>query len=458
MARRLHSASSVELGERCEYAYALTYLEGLREPEVEWLDIESGRVHVLPRGVRVTDPDKQCTPGQRSKSLGTAVHKTNECWYQHAPQPYADGSLPMKVALSGRGFLPHPDACHTIQVEHAIGKEPSGYTEADIAKGKLPTGLRVHGVLFGGKRDLVVQASHAELKRIGITSSAGGVVLVDYKTTSSIASYAKDEAELKANVQCCLYTLDVCEEFDLGWVPARWLYHETKLVRRALPIDVAVTRDQAFEVLAPAARKARELDELTEIAQATKNPRACPAFGGCSFHIQRGGPCDAYVPLSVLLNQDRKAHTKMDPKLQAKFDAAKAKFGNKGAAATTSATVAKAEPKPAAPKPDVVVVDDTKNEEFVEPADHPETEAPETDAPQAEAPEAEAPPATEEPKAKPKAKRGAAKTTTSVAEPGSKVAALLALQSTLAEKQAAVDVATAERDAVIQQIAEVAAA
>jgi len=76
--RPYHSPSSLALGARCEYAWALRYVAGIRDVEIEWDDIASGRVKVVPAGEPITDPKRQCRAKQRSASLGKAMHRVGE--------------------------------------------------------------------------------------------------------------------------------------------------------------------------------------------------------------------------------------------------------------------------------------------------------------------------------------------------------------------------------------------
>ena len=53
MPRAYHSPSSIDLGRRCEYAWALCYIAKLREPDVDYRDIESKRIKAWARALAV---------------------------------------------------------------------------------------------------------------------------------------------------------------------------------------------------------------------------------------------------------------------------------------------------------------------------------------------------------------------------------------------------------------------
>jgi hypothetical protein len=155
MPRAHHSVSSVALGTRCERAWALCYLDGLRAREVPWAAIEAGA---------------PCTPRERSASLGVAVHACQEAWYlgeagaelrggRALPGP---ASLPMQIAQSARAHLPRPSECLSVEVESKVDVE-------------------LCGVRWLGFRDLVATASPAECARLGLPE---GLVLYDHKTTA----------------------------------------------------------------------------------------------------------------------------------------------------------------------------------------------------------------------------------------------------------------------------------
>jgi hypothetical protein len=268
------------------------------------------------------------TPKQRSGALGTAGHAVLEAWYEgRAP---AWDSYPGRVVEAGRHLLPRPDAVRAI-VEGPIGAEPIPYPTPPTDD-RPTVGFRFGGVLWVGFRDLLAFGG-AELRRLGIVAD---VALFDYKTTASIARYAKDATALTADLQCNLYALATMAELDALTLRARWVYFETKKVRRAAPVDVTITRTAAEERVYAAADLARELDKIERSVDAPQNVNACEDYGGCSYHSSKGGPCNAVRSVGRLLQLTRKKTMALTEEQKAKF----AKFGKKDgdAPATTAET------------------------------------------------------------------------------------------------------------------------
>lgn len=375
---------------RCQHAWALQYIAGIREPDVPWSAIAAGAPH---------------TSRQRSTALGKEIHGRFETWQRGGFPNWKD--LPGQIALSGAHFVPHPSLVVSANVEQPIGRVP--LPPDPTARPDAPkVGLHLHGVMWAGFKDLVVSAPE-EFDRLGL-HCPDEVLLVDYKSSANIARYALTPAELRTDVQASLYVIDVCERYDIVQVPARWLYLETKSVRRAEPRDARLSLERAYEILDPPARLARQLDLLERVSDAPKNPARCGDYGGCPHHMSRGGTCDARQSLSALVPaRIRKAEPMaLSPELKKKFD----EIAKKKAAAEAEAD----EPE-----------SDTTEEET--------TDETETDA-EEEKPVAKAP--SLKPKA-PAAKPGKKPSAKSPTPATGKVGQILAKQSELADAQAAVD-------------------
>ena len=395
MARRYHSASSIKLGQRCPRAWAYAYIAGLREPDVDWAEIEAGRI---------------VPPRVRSLSLGKAVHAMGEAYFGGMRAPYAWQSLPGQIFASGIGALPLPAACDEIEVERPIG---------DVAVEGAPGGrvLELHGVRWAGCRDLAVR-------------QAGAWLQVDYKTTASLARYALTPEALRDDLQCAIYVVDLARRLGLSEVACRWLYLETKAVRRAMPIDVVVPLEHAIKIVEPAAALARELDTLERVDDAEQILTACYDYGGCQYHASAGGPCETVRSVGAYFEREKGKRTTMalDPSLLAKFQA----------------LPAPAQPAPAQPAPAPVA---TFGAPAPAPAERPKRRRPPKAQPEpAPAPEPEPAPAPEPPPAP------------NVATATGFAAALLELHAELAEAEAAVMAAIERRGVVLSRIAAAVAA
>jgi len=292
--RLYHSPSSLALGDRCPRAWFYQYVAGIREPRVLWRDIAH---YVADRDGKAwrdpADASKWIPSRARSTALGTEMHKRHEARYLGARVDWSD--VPGAIALSGLHFLPQPDRAR-VKVEAPIGTAAIvGAAESHAP----PVGFRVAGILWAGFRDLVAYAPE-EWTRLGVHASAGWA-LVDYKSSADIARYALTAAELKVDFAANLYALATMEELGLSWLPARWVYFETKRRRYAEPRDAAISKRDAFETVAAGSERARALDAITTEASATQNTNACEEYGGCPHHHSRGGPCDARRSLLSLL-------------------------------------------------------------------------------------------------------------------------------------------------------------
>ena len=313
--RAYHSPSSIALARRCERAWAGVYLEGRRDPRIAYEECTKD------------------TPSRiRASSLGVAVHAVLER-YVRGERPDWFASLPAQVALSGLHHMPNPAL---IPAGRSFPEEPIG--DVPLPPGgeahAPPVAMRHAGILWAGYRDWLVAPPTRELARLGVIAPDGWV-LYDYKSTSDIARWALTPAKLASDVQASLYALDVSALIGgVRLVPARWLYLETKAVRRSHPVDALIEISHAQDTIGPCAELARKLDTLASAEDAQPNPLACSDYGppgknNCPHARVNGGTCDAKRSLATLikLNQKPKKETQvmpMDPETKARFDAARA--------------------------------------------------------------------------------------------------------------------------------------
>jgi hypothetical protein len=135
----------------------------------------------------------------------------------------------------------------------------------------------------------------------------------------------------------------------------RWLYLETKKVRRALPVDACIRAVDAKARVEEYADKARRLDTITTVEDAEMNTGACGEYGGCYYHVSNGGPCNARRSIGGLIQArvPKKDTTRMalDPTAQNAFDKFKKTNGTGGAAASAPPAEQEAETREAIPGP-----------------------------------------------------------------------------------------------------------
>jgi hypothetical protein len=339
--RLYHSPSSLALGDEskdgCERAWAYRYIEGLHSPEIAWADIASGKVRVLKPGEALTDPRRECTAKQKGAALGAALHKIGERFYRRMSVNWT--SLPGQIFTSGIHLLPRPEECSWVEVEAEIGR-------AAIQSKHLRHALDLDGLLLAGKRDLTARA--ARWCKLQGFRTAGGLILFDYKSTSNILKWAKSADEIRDDVQFCAYALDLMQRYGLSELTGRWIYFETKDIRRAIAVDVTVSRAHAEKIIRSQIPLVRHLDTIQSVADARCNLEACSKFGhpdyvNCQYHECNGGPCTAHKSLSDRIKaQERKTETMADTEADKKKAEFAARLAQRKAELEAAKTGAKA--------------------------------------------------------------------------------------------------------------------
>jgi hypothetical protein len=388
-----HSPSSIKLAQKCRHAWALCYLDGIREPEVTWDDIASGRVE--PRG------------GQRSKAIGTQVHTWAEAWLVRpvTPAELARATLAVASRLSRGTSLAVQGTRTSVSVidwESAPGRvlealipllPPKGSVAPEHIETRID--LVVDGVKFKGYADMMFATDAA-------TAAGLRPVVYDHKTTRDIAKYAllpdavaqtlpkpppraglhprireslervDGDRSLKNDLQACVYALaSVRRHRDSAkgssHVPRRvtpgtpsvvckWNYGETDATRlrkgqtvRSLPVVQVIEADHAEAVVRDAAAFAKTLAQYTTSDEAPKNPLACGDYGGCWYRSE--GHCKTPRPYGTLIRIEEiraqeKAHMAAAKSFKDLVAANKA-AGAKPAPAKTAPAKAASKAKPA---------------------------------------------------------------------------------------------------------------
>jgi hypothetical protein len=271
MPRDYHSPSSIELGLRCDAAWARTYIDGVKDPDREW-------------------DDATADPRQRAAGLGKAAHAILEDHYQFAP-----------AEVMGARWDEKPGQLALALLTHAPQRGPGIVAEGEVM-------FEWAGITWKGMIDLVDETA----------PGTGAPIVYDWKTTSNIASWAKDRTTLEADVAASVYAVRTAQRLHLSRsVPCRWVYAQTKGAMTTRPVDFVMQLDQAKRTLDRAADEARRLDAIESFDTAKKNPLACRAFGAiCMHHVSRGGPCSPgaseRVSLGARLVQIRKGRNMSD--------------------------------------------------------------------------------------------------------------------------------------------------
>lgn len=348
--RPYHSPSSIALGAQCQYAWARQYVDGAREPNLAWRDefTELRWDHGLGLFV-LPSTGERITAAQRGSALGLGLHATAERWYDPTRGEPDWAWFPGQVLASGKHLLPEPTAIERVRIEQEIGDQCLHVRES-VRDGAPTTFLEVAGIRWAGFVDLEAHGGD-ELRRLGI-NALDGVAVCDYKSTSSIERHALTPSELLANPQAALYAIAVGERLGLRSLPERWVYFESKKIRRSLAIDVTAELSRAYDVLGPCADLARTLDMISCSADAPKNPAksvtengvtipACNLYGppdriNCRHHQTNGGTCDyqgrRFGSVLHQISKKKEITTMTSEEKKAAFEAKKAELAAKKAA------------------------------------------------------------------------------------------------------------------------------
>lgn len=342
------SPSSISLGRRCKRRWAFRYIEGIKEPEIDYAYFTTpeaeAEVKTLPEMLRML------WYSMRSKALGKAVHAKLERYFLKRKVRWSDG--PGQIARAMADMLPHPDECEEIQTEHEITIDCSFY------------GGGIEPIVFSGVADLFVKVG-------------GYWRLYDYKSTKSLTNkfeevgynYVKTVDELREDEQAGLYSLHAMQKAKVDNIECEWVYGLTKGKAKAASTKFTMGRGRSERLVRALIKDA---DHLRSIIRSGKkamdlegNPEACSDFGRtCEHHITNGGPCAVKQSLGTQLVQIRK---KEESKAMAKSFTEQLKDAKKeaGSKATKSAA---AKSKAKAPK------DDEEEEEEEDEAEEEEEE------------------------------------------------------------------------------------
>jgi hypothetical protein len=392
MPRPYHSPSSIELADKCRKAWGLRYISGLRYNDAPWQPLPAyTEAFVWPDWVDLkviradTEKDRsgrtlaeRLIGRQHSSAFGTAMHSIGEGWFRGEDVDWQ--SDPGKVFLSGAHLLPHPSRCHEVRIEEPIGTVP--YTSKHLGETRL---LEVGGIRLMGYIDLEVLPFEEESARLGIPP---GWAVIDYKSTKDLKypvydfkgsddqRWAQKAEALKHDTQAALYAYAHAHSDRSIWhgmdpvqlafapdpcPPQRWVYFQTQGRPAARAVDVHTSYRDALARVHLMVEQAKVLDSLESIDQCIPNPSACPEYGGCEFHVSKGGPCTAERRLGAAVNQVVKLQQKRDTPMtitaptpaQTRFQqlAQQRRAGQAPAPAAAPPAAEAPPPAPAAPQP-----------------------------------------------------------------------------------------------------------
>ena len=209
-------------------------------------------------------------PKTKSQDVGTATHKQLE----HYLKTGEDVLGP--IARAGKDLLPDPGP--DLMLEWDIHFQPEASTDPKDPRRSEPR-LMICGVPLIGYIDVV--KPRFALCRPGL------VEVLDHKTTSSIADWAKTSEELRQDAQCVSYCewarvrFPQAEEFLFSHV-----YYQTKGRPRSIRVDVTHTKASLLEAWHLTENKIegmRAAARETDPKNVVHNPEACSAYGGCDY-------------------------------------------------------------------------------------------------------------------------------------------------------------------------------
>lgn len=255
-------------------------------------------------------------PPTKANEFGSHGHALYERYYRWLDVDWS-GPVGSVAAHALHTQLPYYESVHLARPELAIGGphwpewallRPDGDREILRPDGcrdgsKPGMAVLIDGAPFAGFSDLTVCLTNAEIDRIGArhATDARGFLLVDYKFTSDL-KYAKDADTLSQDTAAALYALDAIHRFSLDAIACRWSYAQTRGAHRAKPVDFALSKGQAYDVLASKVPLIRRLQTIRDVKDAPCNPDACYRYNQlCYQHVSRGGACQAEQRVSIAM-------------------------------------------------------------------------------------------------------------------------------------------------------------
>lgn len=348
--REQASPSALQTRAACERSWGHTYLEGRREPSLEWSVAE--KIPEPPkaeRGCSALAKDqayelKRAWNKVRRPALGHDVHALLAPWVTQHATPGVEGAWhpPMawreidwqsaagRIAQPATDVLPDPRSLAAVHTELAAECEaPEGWAHRRGCAADVSSVYVCHcWPKMPGYYDLIT------VERYEAALSTGGAVhrlryhLWDYKTTSSF-DWAKTEEELREDPQVLLYALHAMQTFDLHEIECSWIYLLTDPTKqpKSYVVSVVVTRAEAEAAVLELAESAAEaIDQIRQhkagrlrVVDLPQDISACKAYGGCVYHEAKGGPCSAKVSPGKALVQA----AALDAKIKARKSARK---------------------------------------------------------------------------------------------------------------------------------------
>lgn len=198
----------------------------------------------------------------KSAALGGKVHKQLENYLKTGEAPdYTELGNVGNIAASVLYLLPKPGT---------LGMKVEGYFKFQSPE---------TGIWYRGYKDVTLAPEPPGRPR---------PTVLDHKTTSSIASWAKTPEDLQEDTQAILYAYDELLKYpDADGVDLQWTYAQTKGALRGAPVRVTLTKSHVFSEFARIELGAKNIISTLELGP---NPMTlapswdrCTDYGGCPF-------------------------------------------------------------------------------------------------------------------------------------------------------------------------------
>ena len=168
--------------------------------------------------------------------------------------------------------------------KHLIRRGESQHIELQLPDQALGLSLDFAGVYLSGRIDLL-DCGTVHLDGEGAEVSEDTIEVLDWKTTSSIAAYAKSGAALLTDPQMVGYGLAVLNaDKHADRVRLSHVYFQTRGQKLAAKRTIVATRDHLegeHRRLTAVVSDMQRVSEISDASEVPKNLLACSAYGGC---------------------------------------------------------------------------------------------------------------------------------------------------------------------------------
>jgi hypothetical protein len=357
--REQASPSALQQYAACRRSWGERYLHGRRETSLEW---EYARqIPEPPKPVRgmsalakvEAEDTRKAWNKVRRPALGTDVHDILQAYMvQNCPRGAGDRGAwhpPMRwrevdwttqagrIARPAADVLPDPRGLVAVHTELAAevscldGSAWVEHTRVTDEDGRQMccNNAGRHWPKMPGFYDLVtVERSDTPLE--GSIGRCLRYRLWDYKTTSNF-DWAKTAEELAEDPQVLLYSLHAMQTWGLDSIECNWVYLLTDPERqpKSYVVTVTITRADAERAVLEMAETAAEVCSNVRlfaagrlrVVELEQDVSACKAYGGCIYHVDKRGPCDARVSPGKALKQKAELEAKIKARKSARKEA-----------------------------------------------------------------------------------------------------------------------------------------